>query len=97
MTSKKDVDPLNGIDPNRIKEWEARGVDAIEADLKYRSGLTYVGSQDAVDWAWRWVRYKRDQEKEKPEVLSLKPNIHGIGIDLKAAGKRLWRKPRDKK
>jgi hypothetical protein len=78
-------DPLAGIDPARIAEWEKLGVDCIETDLKQRNGLTYIGAQHAVEWAWRWVRHKRAQEEEaKKEVVTLKPTFYGFSIDLKS-------------
>src|SRR5205807_3882516 len=53
-------DPLDGIAPARIANWERYGVDAIEADLKYNKGTSYVGGPpEAREQARRWVRYKR--------------------------------------
>jgi hypothetical protein len=87
--SKPNDDALAGIDPNRIKYWEDAGVDADEADLKSNNGLTYVGAEQAIPWAWRWVKYKRKQEQAvEPEILTLKPTVYGVGLDLKAAAKR---------
>jgi hypothetical protein len=42
-TPKAADHPLAGIHPSRIANWESKGVDAIEADLKYGDGVRYVG------------------------------------------------------
>jgi hypothetical protein len=87
--------PLAGIPPARIANWNRYGVDAIEADLINNNGLRYVGGPPGTnEQAWRWVRYQRAQQMPQQEVFSLKPTFHGLGIDLKAAAKKLrswWR------
>jgi hypothetical protein len=82
--------PLSGISPARIANWERHGVDAIEADLANNQGVTYVGGPPGTrEQALRWVRYKRSQQQDKrSEVLSLKPGVYGVSLDLKAAFKR---------
>jgi hypothetical protein len=90
-------DALEGIAPGRIANWERYGVDAIEADLKNNKGTSYMGGPpEAREQAWRWVRYKRDQQQPKPtEIFSLKPTFYGMSFDLKAAYRRLqdWSRP----
>jgi hypothetical protein len=79
-SNASDDDPLTGIDPLRIQKWERLGVDCIEADLKNHSGLTYVGAQHTVEWAWSWVRHKRAEEAAgKDEVVTPKTNFLNIG------------------
>jgi hypothetical protein len=96
--TKRDNEPLADIDPNRIKQWEEVGVDAVEADLKTNNGLTYVGADHAIPGAWRWVRYKRKQEQaSEREVLTVKPGAYGVSVDLKALGKGVIRYLRKKK
>jgi hypothetical protein len=68
--------PLAGIPATRLAEWEDYGVDIIEADLKRRDGLTYVGSGEAVRQAWQWVRHKRAEERRSQAALA---NIISIG------------------
>jgi hypothetical protein len=47
--------------------------------------------------AWEWVRREEAKQakgsEEKPaEMVTLKPNIHGVGVDLKEVGRRLRRR-----
>jgi hypothetical protein len=83
--------PLYGIHPMRIANWQRHGVDAIEADLLNRGGMTYVGGPpEAREQARRWVRYMRDRDKAKePEILGLKPGLWGVTVDLKALARWL--------
>ena len=82
----------------RFERWEKLGVDTIEADLK-RGGTQHVGGPPAVRaLAREWVQHKRRQQvpppAQKQEVLSLKPGIWGVSIDLKELwrrGQRWWR------
>jgi hypothetical protein len=85
--------PLAGIAPTRIANWERHGVDAIEADLLNRQGITYVGGPPGTnEQAWQWVRYKRAQQQSpKPEILTLKPGAYGITFDVKEAIRRVRR------
>jgi hypothetical protein len=80
----------------RFSEWEKRGVEAIKADL-LTGGSRYVGGPPAVrDLAWEWVR-SRESNTQKPaqqqssELLSLKPGLWGVNIDLKELGRRARR------
>lgn len=85
--------PLHGINPVRIANWEKHGVEAVEADLTYNQGTTYVGGPPEIkEQAWRWVRFRKSlgQPKEA-EILSLKPTLWGVGIDLKAAARKARR------
>ena len=72
---------LAGIHPSRIANWESKGVDAIEADLKYGDGIRYVGGPPGTkEQAWRWVNYVRAQNQNtpprpEPEILTLKPGF----------------------
>jgi hypothetical protein len=83
--------PLHGINPLRISNWEKHGVDAVKAALVHNHGSTYVGGPPEVkEQAWRWVRYRKAfVQRAEPEVLSLKPSIWGVGIDLKAAARKM--------
>src|SRR5580704_2479313 len=84
--------PLAGISAARIANWERHGVEAIEADLINNHGDRYVGGPPGTtDQAWRWVRYKRDQEKarsQQPEIVTLTPGWGGFNINLVALFKR---------
>jgi len=73
----------------RFARWEKIGVDRIKADL-LAGGHQLVGGPPAVrDLAWKWVR---DKEAEQAELVTLKPTIWGIGIDLKSIGRRVIRR-----
>jgi hypothetical protein len=75
----------------RFARWEKMGVDRVKADL-LAGGHREVGGPPAVrDLAWEWVRDKEGAQREQPEVLQLKPNYHGVGIDLKELGRRVRR------
>ena len=95
--------PLAGIHPSRIANWESKGVDAIEADLKYGDGIRYVGGPPGTkEQAWRWVNYVRAQNQNtpprpEPEILTLKPGFAGVSLDLKAVFRRARRWWRDRK
>jgi hypothetical protein len=76
----------------RFAQWEKRGVDAIKADLN-TGGTRYVGGPPAVRaLAWEWVR-GRESNIQRPaqpssELLTLRPGVWGVNIDLK----ELWRR-----
>jgi hypothetical protein len=73
----------------RFARWEKFGVDRIKADL-LDGGHRLVGGAPAVrDLAWEWVRKK---EAEQAELVTLKPTLWGVGIDLKAFGRWLARR-----
>jgi hypothetical protein len=74
----------------RFARWEKHGVEAIKADLS-------VGPQAAQSLAWEWLDSKESPATQesppnsKPgELLSLKPGMWGVSIDLK----ELWRRGR---
>jgi hypothetical protein len=82
----------------RFKRWEEVGLDRIENDLVHTKGTMIVGGGlDVQALAWEWVRMKKaDQAKRDAEakaateeVLTLKPNFHGVGVDLKALTRRM--------
>lgn len=89
--------PLAGIHPSRIANWESKGVDAIEADLKYSGGIRYVGGPPGTkEQAWRWVNHARANDsaasqKPEPEIFTLKPSFSGVSLDLKAMYRRVRR------
>jgi hypothetical protein len=47
------------------------------------------GSPAVRKLAWKWVR---DKEAEQAELVTLKPTLWGVGIDLKAIGRRVIRR-----
>jgi hypothetical protein len=66
----------------------------VKADLQ-TGGFRVVGRPPAVrELAWEWVKMKEAEQAAaarppKPaEILTLKPNFHGIGIDLNELGRR---------
>jgi hypothetical protein len=80
----------------RFERWEELGLDRVKADLLC-GGHRLVGGPPAVhDLAWEWVRMKEAEHQQtsppaqqKTELLTLKPTIWGIGIDLKELGRRI--------
>jgi len=81
----------------RFTKWEKQGLDRIKADL-LAGGHRLVGGPPAVrDLAWEWVRMREAEQAPVPsaqqtvELFSLKPNFHGVGIDLKEAWRRILR------
>jgi hypothetical protein len=88
----------------RFARWDEIGLDRIKHDL-LNGGHQLVGGPPSVRaLAWEWVRMKEagppkisdgpvqavtSQAQKPPEVLSLKPTIYGVGIDLKEAWRRL--------
>lgn len=71
--------------------WEQIGVDRIKADL-LSGGHALVGGPPAVrDLAWQWVRMKEREAKQKAEkIVTLKPTVYGVGIDLRALWRKIW-------
>jgi len=75
----------------RYARWEGIGVHAIKADL-LAGGHQLVGGPPAVrKLAWEWVREKEAEQIKQPEVLQLKPNVYGVGVDLNELGRRVRR------
>ena len=82
----------------RFEQWEKYGVDRLKSDLEsdpYRR----VGSGPVQNLAWEFVRMKEAEQaesgaaEEKPTAMvTLKPNIHGVGVDLKEVGRRIRRR-----
>ena len=81
----------------RFEQWEKLGLDRIKHDLEHTKGVVVVGGTLEVQaLAWEWVRLKEAEQanvKEEPdEVLTLKPGIWGMSVNLKEA----WRRSRDR-
>ena len=82
----------------RFAAWEKLGLDQVKHDL-LNGGHRIVGGPPAVrNLAWEWVRWKEKENAvvqppaAKPtEVLTLKPGIWGVSIDLKETWRRLRR------
>jgi hypothetical protein len=73
----------------RFAQWEKFGVDRIKADF-LAGGYRLVGGPPAVrDLAWEWVRKK---EAEAREVVTLKPGLWGVSIDIKEIWRRIARR-----
>jgi len=68
----------------RFARWEQIGVDRTKADL-LSGGHALVGGPPAVrELAWEWVRMKEQQAERKAEkIVTLKPTVYGVGIDLR--------------
>jgi hypothetical protein len=73
----------------RFAQWEKIGVERIKADL-LAGGHRLVGGPPAVrELAWEWVRKK---EAEAREVVTLKPGLWGVSIDIKEIWRRIIRR-----
>jgi len=80
-----------------FEQWEKLGLDRVKSDLQ-ADPHRRIGSGLVQNLAWEWVRMKEAERakaqavEEKPaEMVTLNPNFHGIGIDLKEAARRLRR------
>jgi hypothetical protein len=79
----------------RFERWERLGLDWVKHDL-LQGGHQVIGGPPAVrELAREWVRIKEAEQaaaaaQEKPAEMV--PSIHGIGIDLKEAGRRIRRR-----
>jgi hypothetical protein len=76
----------------RFARWEKIGVDAIEADLN-AGGSRYLGGPPEVRaLAREWVRMQRSRTqppaRRSSEIISLKPGLYGVSIDLKEIARR---------
>jgi hypothetical protein len=51
-----------------------------------------VGGPPAVrELAWEWVRMKEQQAGRKAEkIVTLKPTVYGVGIDLRMLWRRIY-------
>jgi hypothetical protein len=87
----------------RFAQWEKLGVDAIEQDLATGGHRLVGGPLQVRALAREWVQLKKaaaqqggpaaSEPSAKPgELLTLKPSIYGVGIDLKEAGRRIRRR-----
>ena len=75
----------------RFEQWEKYGVERLKSDLQsdpYWSGAVQ-------NLAWEFVRMKEAEQakaraaEEKPaKIVTLKPSIHGVSVDLKEMGRR---------
>lgn len=75
---------------SKFAYWETLGLEIVKADLT-RGGHGLVGGNpETRKLAREWVRLKESEANEGAgEVLLLKPQIYGVGIDLKAAGRKI--------
>jgi len=78
----------------RFAQWDKLGLERVKADL-LQGGTAIVGGTHAVqDLAWEWVNLREAEQRAKQakpdEVMMLKPNFHGVGIDLQAAWRRIF-------
>jgi hypothetical protein len=75
----------------RFEQWDRIGVETIRAGLQ-RGGTIYIGQHAVEDLALEWVHSKETQapptSQQSKELLTLKPGIYGMYIDLK----ELWRR-----
>jgi hypothetical protein len=91
FTESSEISQVGRI--SRFEQWEKIGLDAIKADLLQAQGIHVVGGPSAIrDLAREWVSKKEAQALPAPssksnEILSLKPGIWGLSVDLK----ELWR------
>jgi hypothetical protein len=83
----------------RFEQWEKYGVDRLKSDLQSRDPYRSVGSGPEQKLAWEFVRMKEAEQakahtaEEKPaEMVTLKPSIHGVSVDLKEVGRRIRRR-----
>jgi hypothetical protein len=83
---------------DRFAAWETAGLDRVKHDL-LSDPLRLIGSAQVQSLAWEWVRSKESAAVQPPaakpaEMLTLRPGIWGVNIDLKEAGRRFakWRR-----
>lgn len=79
----------------RFAQWEAIGLDRIKADLLNGGYWVIGGPPEVRSLAAEWVRLKQAETTRSPakaaELLLLKPNLQGVGFDLKEAWRRVAR------
>jgi hypothetical protein len=79
----------------RFAQWDKLGVERVKADL-LQGGHKLVGGTAAVQrLAWKWVELRQSEQRAKEakpdEILMLKPNFMGLGIDFNAGWRKLSR------
>jgi hypothetical protein len=80
----------------RFARWEQLGLDQVKHDLP-NGGHRVVGGPPSVRrLAWEWVRMKEAElakaQEKSPEVVTLKPGLYGMSVDLKEVGRRFWKR-----
>lgn len=78
----------------RFQQWEKLGLDQVKHDLLNGGYRVVGGSPQVRKLAWEWVRIKEAEQaktaQKTDEILTLKPSLWGIGMNLK----ELWRQIR---
>jgi hypothetical protein len=81
----------------RFEQWDKLGLDQVKSDLKI-DPFSRIGSIAVQALAQEWARTKegeqaaraRDQaaEEKQTSLVTLKPTMYGVGIDLHELGRR---------
>jgi hypothetical protein len=82
----------------RFVAWETLGLDRVKHDMQ-SDPFRLIGAAQIQDLAWEWVRSKETPGTQESgasspkagEVLTLKPGLWGVSIDLKEVGRRVGR------
>jgi hypothetical protein len=78
-----------------FEQWEKLGLDQIRADLQNGIWRVVGGTQAVRELAWEWVRLKEAEQaaasspQKTAEILTLKPGVWGMNVDLKEAARRV--------
>lgn len=75
----------------RIARFEAWGIDRVKADLANGGHALVGGTLKVRELAHEWVRMKEAEAMEGEEIFLLKPSLYGVGIDVKAAKRKIAR------
>lgn len=73
----------------RHARWEQLGVERVKSDLQAGGHRLVGGSPEVRTEAWAWVKAKESAAKE---IVTLKPTLWGVGVDLKAVWRGLKRR-----
>lgn len=77
---------------SKFAYWETLGLEIVKADLAHGGHCLVGGNPETRKLAGEWVRMRETETKENAdEVFLLKPQMYGVGIDLKAAGRKIAR------
>jgi len=85
----------------RFEQWHKLGFDQVKSDLKI-DPFPRIGSITVQALAREWVRTKEGEQTERARhqateekqasLVTLKPTIYGVGIDLHELGRRFQRR-----
>jgi hypothetical protein len=77
----------------RFEQWEKIGVERVRQDLLNGGHFCVGGPKYVQDLAWEWLQMKQDAKakshEHQKEIVTLKPTLWGMSLDIKEAWRRI--------